>query len=158
MLVGAGGGVINWSVAAWLFAINRVFMEAFFQKDKSPIKFFFSRAGFVDLIRHMLYVLRWGLWMSPIIFTFLRMMPDPTWYNQDGAIRTLFAIYHNVTMPSEAFRDWSLKIFVYILAFDFFRILIWMDHMGLRVATLVNMSFIGMDKLDERIIELEFPI
>ena len=144
-------GVINWSVAAWLFAINKVFMQALFEKDASPITFFFSKAGFAQLVEHMIYVLRWGLWMSPIIFTFLRMMPEPTWYNQDGAIRTLFAIYHNVTMSPEAFQAWSLKIFVYVMAFDFFRILIWMDHMGLRVATLVNLSFLGVDKLDERI-------
>ncbi|UCD55683.1 MAG: hypothetical protein JSV93_02540 [Candidatus Omnitrophota bacterium] len=144
-------GVINWSIAAWLFAINKMFMLAFFEKQTAPIKFFFSRAGFAQLIEHMIYVLRWGLWMSPIIFTFLRMMPDPTWYNQDGAIRTVFAVYHNVTMSPGAFREWSLNVFVYILAIDFFRILIWMDHMGLRVATLVNLSFIGLDKLDERI-------
>jgi len=144
-------GVINWSVAAWLFAINKVFMQAFFEKQTAPIKFFFSKAGFAQLVEHMIYVLRWGLWMSPIIFTFLRMMPDPTWYNQDGAIRTLFAIQHNLTMSPGAFQEWSLKIFVYIMAFDFFRVLIWMDHMGLRVATLVNLSFIGMDRLDERI-------
>ena len=31
------------------------------------------------------------------------------------------------------------------------RVLIWLDHMGLRVATLVNLSFLGMDKLDERL-------
>ncbi|MBN1688999.1 MAG: hypothetical protein JW893_07860 [Candidatus Omnitrophica bacterium] len=144
-------GVINWAVAAWLFAINKVFLQAYFDKDTTPIKFFFSKAGFATLIEHMIYVLRWGLWMSPIIFTFLRMMPDPTWYNQDGAIRTLFAIYNNATMSSEAFREWSLNFFIYILAFDFLRILIWMDHMGLRVATLVNLSFIGLDKLDEKI-------
>ena len=144
-------GVINWSIAAWLFAVNKVFMQAYFDKDKTPIKFFFSKAGFAQLMEHMLYVLRWGLWMSPIIFTFLRMMPNPTWYNQDGAIRTVFAIYNNITMTPQAFQAWSLKIFVYLLAFDFFRILIWMDHMGLRVATLVNLSFIGMDRLDERI-------
>jgi len=144
-------GVINWSIAAWLFAVNKVFMQAFFDKDKTPIKFFFSKAGFAQLMEHMLYVLRWGLWMSPIIFTFLRMMPNPTWYNQDGAIRTAVAIYNNITMSSEAFNAWSLKVFIYILAFDFFRILIWMDHMGLRVATLVNLSFIGLDKFDEKI-------
>ncbi len=144
-------GVINWSIAAWLFAINKVFMEACFQKDSSPIKFFFSKEGFVELVNHMLYVLRWGLWMSPIIFTFLRLMPEATWYNQDGAIRTMFAIYNNITMSPQAFKDWSLNLFVYILAFDGLRILIWMDHMGLRVATLVNLSFIGMDRLDERI-------
>jgi len=144
-------GVINWSIAAWLFAINKVFMQAFFEKHTKPIKFFFSKEGFAQLIEHMIYVLRWGLWMSPIIFTFLRMMPEPTWYNQDGAIRTLFAIYNNLTMSSAAFRDWSLKVFIYILAFDFFRVLIWMDHMGLRVATLVNLSFIGLDRFDERL-------
>ncbi len=147
----AVAGVINWSIAAWLFAINRVFMEAFFQKDKSPVKFFLSTAGVVELIKHMLYVLRWGLWMSPIIFTFLRMAPTPTWYNQDGAIRTLVATYHHLTMSPEAFNQWSLNVFVSILAVDAFRVLIWMDHMGLRVATLVNLSFIGLDKLDERI-------
>ncbi len=144
-------GVINWSIAAWLFAVNKVFMQAFFDKDKTPIKFFFSRAGFAQLIEHMLYVLRWGLWMSPIIFTFLRMMPNPTWYNQDGAIRTAFAIYNNITMSPAAFNTWSLNVFIYVLVFDFFRVLIWMDHMGLRVATLVNLSFIGMDKFDEKI-------
>ncbi|MCK4463082.1 MAG: hypothetical protein KAU58_02090, partial [Candidatus Omnitrophica bacterium] len=144
-------GVINWSIAAWLFAVNKVFMLAVFEKHTAPIKFFFSKEGFAQLIEHMIYVLRWGLWMSPIIFTFLRMMPDPTWYNQDGAIRTVFAICHNATTSPEAFRAWSLNVFVYILALDFFRVLIWMDHMGLRVATLVNLSFIGLDRLDERI-------
>jgi cyclic beta-1,2-glucan synthetase len=144
-------GVINWSIAAWLFAINKVLMQAFFEKHTAPIKFFFSKAGFAQLVEHMIYVLRWGLWMSPIIFSFLRMMPEPTWYNQDGGIRTLFAIYHNATMSPQAFKTWSLNLFVYILAFDFFRVLIWMDHMGLRVATLVNLSFIGLDRLDERL-------
>ncbi|MFA5167631.1 MAG: hypothetical protein WC530_03775 [Candidatus Omnitrophota bacterium] len=144
-------GVIKWSVATWLFAVNKVFMQAFFDKDKTPIKFFFSKAGLAQLSELMIYVLRWGLWMSPIIYTFLRMMPNPTWYNQDGAIRTLFAIYNELTMSSSAFVAWSMKMFVWILAFDFFRILIWMDHMGLRVATLVNLSFLGMDKLDEKI-------
>lgn len=144
-------GVINWSIAAWLFAINKVFMQAYFQKDTGPIKFFFSKAGFVELVNHMLYVLRWGLWMSPIIFTFLRMMPEPTWYNQDGAIRTICAIYNNITMSPEAFKNWSLNLFTYMLAFDMLRVLIWMDHMGLRVATLVNLSFIGMDRLDEKV-------
>jgi cyclic beta-1,2-glucan synthetase len=144
-------GVINWAIAAWLFAINKVFMQAYFEKDTTPIKFFFSKAGFAQLIEHMLYVLRWGLWMSPIIFTFLRMMPDPTWYNQDGAIHTVTAIYNNFAMSPEAFRQWSLTVFVWLLSFDFFRVLIWMDHMGLRVATLVNLSFLGLDRLDEKV-------
>ncbi len=144
-------GVIKWSVATWLFAVNKVFLQAFFDKDKAPIKFFFSKAGLAQLSELMIHVLRWGLWMSPIIYTFLRMMPNPTWYNQDGAIRTLFAIYNNITMSAPDFVAWSLKMFVWILAFDFFRILIWMDHMGLRVATLVNLSFLGMEKLDEKV-------
>jgi cyclic beta-1,2-glucan synthetase len=143
-------GVINWSIAAWLFAINRVIMEACFQRDRSPIRRFFSQEGFTELTRHMLYVLRWGLWMSPIIFTFLRMMPTPTWYNQDGAIRTFAAVYHALVLSPEAFNTWSLTVFTWVLASDLFRILIWMDHMGLRVATLVNLSFIGLDRLDER--------
>ncbi|MCM8761263.1 MAG: hypothetical protein NC933_03935, partial [Candidatus Omnitrophica bacterium] len=142
-------GVILWSIAAWLFAINKVFMQAYFEKDSTPIRFFFSRAGFAQLVEHMIYVLRWGLWMSPIIFTFLRMMPDPTWYNQDGMIHTFACIIGNLTMTPEAFRAWSLQVFVWILAVDWFRVLIWMDHMGLRVATLVNLSFLGMDRLDE---------
>lgn len=150
-------GVINWSIAAWLFAINKVFLQAYFDKETAPIKFFFSKEGFRDLVNHMLYVLRWGLWMSPIIFTFLRMMPEPTWYNQDGAIRTLFALYHKLTLSPEAFKEWSLNVFIAVLAFDFFRILIWMDHMGLRVASLVNLSFIGMEKLDEKVAKFIGP-
>lgn len=144
-------GVINWAIAAWLFAINKVFLQALFEKHTAPVKFFFSQQGFAQLIEHMIFVLRWGLWMSPIIFTFLRMMPDPTWYNQDGAIRTMFAAYKSATLSGDAFREWSLNTFVYIIAFDIFRVLIWMDHMGLRVATLVNLSFIGLDRLDERV-------
>lgn len=150
-------GVINWSVAAWLFAINRAFLEAVFQRQKAPIMFLFSRAGLAELLKHMIQVLRWGLWMSPIIFTFLRMMDVPTWYNQDGAIRTLVAIYHDLTMSHAQFQAWSLNVFIYLLAFDWFRILIWIDHMGLRVATLVNLSFIGMNKLDEKIAKFIGP-
>jgi cyclic beta-1,2-glucan synthetase len=150
-------GVINWSIAAWLFAINKVFMQAYFEKQTQPIKFFFSRAGFANLIEHMIYVLRWGLWMSPIIFTFLRMMPSATWYNQDGALRTLLCVFNNATMSPEAFQTWSLNVFIYMLAFDALRILIWMDHMGLRVATLVNLSFLGLDRLDEKVAKFIGP-
>lgn len=150
-------GVIKWAVATWLFAVNKVFMQAFFDKDKTPIKFFFSKAGLAQLTELMIYVLRWGLWMSPIIFTFLRMMPTATWYNQDGAIRTFFAIWNNATMTPDAFQAWSVQIFLWVMAFDFFRILIWMDHMGLRVATLVNLSFLGMDKLDEKVAKFIGP-
>ena len=75
---------------------------------------------------------------------------QPTWYNQDGAIRTVVATYQDLTMSHEAFRAWSLLVFINLLAYDSVRILIWLDHMGLRVATLVNLSFLGMDRLEER--------
>ena len=48
-------------------------------------------------------------------------------------------------LSPEAFRTWSLQVFLGLLAYDWFRVLIWFDHMGLRVATLVNLSFIGGD-------------
>lgn len=144
-------GVISWAVPAWLFAINRTMMTAYFQKESSPIKALFTKDGLVGLTQNMLEVLRWGLWMAPIINSFLRPMSDPTWYNQDGAIRTLVAIFHDATMSPEAFRTWSLQVFIYLLAYDLVRILIWVDHMGLRVATLVNLSFLGMDRLDQRL-------
>ena len=54
-------------------------------------------------------------------------------------------------MTPDAFRAWSLQVFIYLLAYDAVRILIWLDHMGLRVATLVNLSFLGMDKLEQRL-------
>ena len=37
-----------------------------------------------------------------------------------------------------------------LLAYDWLRIIIWFDHMGLRVATLVNLTFLGGDRADER--------
>ena len=63
----------------------------------------------VGLTETMIGVLRWGLWMSPIIKSFLRPMGDPTWYNQDGAIRTLLAIYQDATLSPDAFRAWSFR-------------------------------------------------
>ncbi len=150
-------GVIEWSIPAWLFAINRTFMAGFFQKETAPIKALFTKNGLVGLTETMIQVLRWGLWMSPIIKSFLRPMGDPTWYNQDGAIRTLLAIYHDATMTPDAFRAWSLQVFIYLLAFDAIRILIWLDHMGLRVATLVNLSFLGMDRLDSKVARFVRP-
>jgi len=144
-------GVISWAVPAWLFAINRTMMAAYFQKESAPIRSLFTKDGMVHLTQNMLEVLRWGLWMSPIINSFLRPMGEPTWYNQDGAIRTIVAIFQNATMSPEAFRAWSLQVFIYLLAYDLVRILIWVDHMGLRVATLVNLSFLGMDRLEQRL-------
>ena len=150
------GGVISWSIAAWLFAVNRTFLAAYFRKETTPIKALFTRDG-LAIGENMIEVLRWGLWMSPIIKSFLRPMGEPTWYNQDGAIRTLIAIFRDATLTPEAFRAWSLQVFVALLAYDAVRILIWLDHMGLRVATLVNLSFLGMDKLERRLARFLAP-
>jgi len=150
-------GVISWAVPAWLFAINRTFLAAYFDKEATPIKALFSRVGAAGLTENMIQVLRWGLWMSPIINSFLRPMGEPTWYNQDGAIRTVLATYHDLTMPAGAFRAWSLQVFIYLLAYDSIRVLIWLDHFGLRVATLVNLSFLGMDRLDSRLARFLAP-
>ncbi len=144
-------GVISWAVPAWLFAINRTFLAAYFAGETGPIRSLVTPEGRSALGRNMIEVLRWGLWMSPIINSFLRPMGEPTWYNQDGAIRTLFAIGHDATEPSADFQSWSLRVFTALLAYDSLRILIWLDHMGLRVATLVNLSFLGMDRLDEKL-------
>src|SRR5215470_13525103 len=150
-------GVISFSIPSWLFAINRAFMAAYFNKEAGPITSLPTREGLVGLTQNMIQVLRWGLWMSPIINSFLRPMGEPTWYNQDGAIRTAMAIVRDVTMTPEAFRAWSLQVFVYLLAYDPVRILIWLDHMGLRVATLVNLSFLGVDRLEERLARFLAP-
>ncbi len=151
LLMEALAGVISWSTASWLFAINRTFMRAYFWKDATPIRTLFTRDGLVQIGENMIQVLRWGLWMSPIINSFLRPMGEPTWYNQDGAIRTVIATFQDLTISHEAFRAWSLLVFINLLAYDAVRILIWLDHMGLRVATLVNLSFLGMDKLEQRL-------
>ena len=143
-------GVINWSLAAPLFSINLVFLNALLQRSSAPLKELFTRKGVVALVEQAVRVLRWGLWMAPIIYSFLRMSPDPTWYNQDGAIRTLVATFKSWTLDPESFRAWSLNVFLNLLVYDWFRILIWVDHMGLRVATLVNLSFVGADILDEK--------
>ena len=144
-------GVLSWAVPAWLFAVNATFMSAAFRKDKAPIAALFTGQGLRGLGRNTVQVLRWGLWMAPIIFTFLRPMADPTWYNQDGAVRTLLAAFHFLTSSPQAFHAWSLGVFAPILACNAVRILVWLDHMGLRVATLVNLSFLGMDRLDRRL-------
>ena len=54
-----------------------------------------------------------------------------------------------IVMPYGDFRNFSLTIFLGLLAYDWLRVIIWFDHMGLRVATLVNLSFIGGDRADE---------
>ena len=143
-------GVINWSLAAPLFSINLVLLTALLQRSMGPIRSLFSAHGLVGLVEQAIRVLRWGLWMAPVIYSFLRMAPDPTWYNQDGAVRTGVAAFQSLTLGPDGFRAWSLQVFLGLLAYDWFRILIWFDHMGLRVATLVNLSFVGGDLADER--------
>lgn len=59
-------GVIGWGVAAWLFAINRSFLMALFQRETAPIRRMFSREGAAELTDGTIRVLRWGLWMAPI--------------------------------------------------------------------------------------------
>jgi cyclic beta-1,2-glucan synthetase len=142
-------GVINWSLAAPLFSINYVLLDAGLQRSLRPIKTLVSPSGVEGLVEQGVRVLRWGLWMAPIINSFLRQSPDPTWYNQDGAIRSGVAIATDATRSPGDFRQFSLTLFLGLLAYDWLRILIWFDHMGLRVATLVNLSFLGGDRADE---------
>lgn len=144
-------GVINWSIAAPLFSINLVALTALIQRSTMPLRNLFTRQGLVVLVEQAFRVQRWGLWMAPVIYSFLRLSPDPTWYNQDGAIRTATATLKYLTSTPEAFRFWSLQTFTNLLAYDWLRIAIFIDHMGLRVATLVNLSFVGMDVVDEKI-------
>ncbi len=144
-------GVIGWSLAAPLFSVNMVFLTAILKRSTRPLKTFATTDGLKKVIVQALLVERWGLWMAPIIYSFLRMAPDPQWYNQDGAIRTVVATGMAVVLEDSEFRNWSINLFVSLLAYDWLRILIWFDHMGLRVATLVNLSFIGGDMLDEKV-------
>ncbi len=142
-------GVINWSIAAPLFSFNYVLLAALLERSLRPIAGLFSARGAEGLIEQGVRVMRWGLWMAPIINSFLRQSPDPSWFNQDGAVRSLVAIGADVAMPAAVFRDFSLTIFLGLLAYDWLRVLIWFDHMGLRVASLVNLSFLGGDRADE---------
>ena len=143
-------GVIQWVFAAPLFSINLFFLTALLKRDLAPLRLLFSAEGARRLADNAVVVLRWGLWMAPIIYAFLKASPDPAWYNQDGLIRTGVATFMNASLPPSQFRDWSLSIFTALLTYDWLRVLIWFDHMGLRVATLVNLSFVGGDMADEQ--------
>ena len=142
-------GVINWSIAAPLFGVNFVLLSALMDRSLRPIKGLLSAKGLEGLFAQTVRVMRWGLWMAPIINSFLRQSPDPSWYNQDGAVRTLVSIGADIGLPNVDFRAFSLTIFLGLLAYDWLRVLIWFDHMGLRVATLVNLTFVGGDRADE---------
>ena len=100
-----------------------------------PFRELLSAQGAEGLIEQAVRVMRWGLWMAPIINTFLRQSPDPSWYNQDGAVRSLVAIGADISLPNADFRNFSLTMFLGLLAYDWLRVIIWFDHMGLRVAT-----------------------
>jgi cyclic beta-1,2-glucan synthetase len=142
-------GVINWSLAAPLFSVNYVLLDALLQRSLRPIKNLLSPEGIESVVEQGVRVLRWGLWMAPVINSFLRQSPNPSWYNQDGAVRTGVAIGADLSRSPEQFRQFSLLLFFGLLAYDWLRVLIWFDHMGLRVASLVNLSFLGGDRLDE---------
>jgi cyclic beta-1,2-glucan synthetase len=142
-------GVINWSIAAPLFSVNYFVLAALMRRSLRPLKELFSAKGIEGLVEQAVRVMRWGLWMAPIIFSFLRKSPDPSWYNQDGAVHTVAATIFDIVLPPGDFRNWSLTIFTGLLAYDWLRVVIWFDHMGLRVATLVNLSFLGGDRADE---------
>ncbi len=142
-------GVINWGIAAPLFSINYFVLAALIDRSLSPLKQLLSPKGFEGLVEQAVRVLRWGLWMAPVINSFLRQSPDPAWYNQDGAVRSVAATVAQATLPGGDFRSWSLSVFTGLLAYDWLRVLIWFDHMGLRVATLVNLTFLGGDRADE---------
>ncbi len=142
-------GVINWSLAAPLFSINYVLLDAALRRSLRPIKNLFSPDGVEILVEQAVRVLRWGLWMAPIINSFLRQSPDPSWYNQDGAVRSAVVIAEQAVQPAADYRRFSLLIFLGLLAYDWLRVFIWFDHMGLRVASLVNLSFLGGDRADE---------
>jgi cyclic beta-1,2-glucan synthetase len=117
-------GVINWSIAAPLFSVNYVLLSALLDRSLQPLRGLFSAKGVEGLVEQAVRVMRWGLWMSPIINTFLRQSPDPSWYNQDGAVRTVLASGADIAMSSADFRSFSLMIFLGLLAYDWLRILI----------------------------------
>lgn len=144
-------GVVQWALAAPLFSLNLVLLTALIERRLRPIRATFSRAGLAEVGAQTVRVLRWGLWMAPIIASFLRLAPDPAWYNQDGAVRSVLATVQQLLLPAGEFRSWSLELFLGLMAYDWLRVLIWFDHMGLRVATLVNFSFVGMDAVDARL-------
>ncbi|MCX8044907.1 MAG: glycosyl transferase family 36 [Desulfobacterota bacterium] len=147
-------GVVMWAIAAPLFSINLVLLSAVVHRSTTPLKMLTTRQGLVSVVEQAFRVQRWGLWMAPIIYSFLRLSPIPTWYNQDGAVRTVIAALKCIMSSPEEFHAWSLAIFTNMLAYDWLRIAIYIDHMLLRVATLVNFSFVGMDVLDEKLARL----
>ena len=148
---------MTWAIPAWLFALNRTFMAAFFQRESTPIRMLFSRDGMVQLSENMIQVLRWGLWMSPIINSFLR--PHGRAHLVQPR-RGRAYVARDRRRPNHVARGLSS------LEHAGFHISLGLrldphpdlagSH-GLRVATLVNLSFLGMDRLDQRLAKFIGP-
>ena len=115
-------GVIGWSLAAPLFSFNLVLLTALLQRSAAPLRSLFTAGGLVGVGEQALRVQRWGLWMAPVIYSFLRLSPDPTWYDQDGAVRSVVAALHALLLEPGDFRRWSLEVFLGLLAYDWLRI------------------------------------
>ncbi|MBI3275494.1 MAG: glycosyl transferase family 36, partial [Methylocystis sp.] len=115
-------GVIQWVFAAPLFSVNLFFLTALVRRDLQPLRQLASREGLDLLVDNAVRVVRWGLWMAPVIYSFLKAAPDPTWYNQDGLIRSGVATWMNYALPGQDFRAWSLDIFTVLLDYDALRV------------------------------------
>ncbi|MBK6962331.1 MAG: hypothetical protein IPH23_14920 [Gammaproteobacteria bacterium] len=91
--------------------------------------------------------------MAPIISIFLRMAQDPTLGHNQGWRRAQPARHRRskLLQPTDLPRLESLTCSSGLMAYDWLRVLIWFDHMGLQVATLVNFSFVGMDAVNARL-------
>ena len=144
-------GVISWSIPAWLFAINRSFLDGVFPSGSGTDQSRCSRdAVWWTSARTCSKFSAGACGCRPSSTPF-----SAPWESRRGTTRTApFTPWwpsSTATTSPEAFRAWSLNVFICLLAYDAVRLLIWLDHMGLRVATLVNLSFLGMDRLDERL-------
>ena len=143
-------GVINWSLAAPLFSINYVLLDAALQRSLRPIKTLLSPNGVEGLVEQA----RARPALGPVDGADHQLVPAPVAgpeLVQSGRRDPLGGRHRRRREPeprptsaSSASRS-SLGL----LAYDWLRILIWFDHMGLRVATLVNLSFLGGDRADE---------
>ena len=69
---------------------------------------FLLSGGRRELMVNMLHVVRWGLWMAPIINTGLRMMGEATWYNQDGAVLPWWPFIKTSPVQTRDFQTWEL--------------------------------------------------
>ena len=143
-------GVIQWVFAAPLFSINLFFLTALVQRSLQPLRQLASWEGLDMLIENAVRVSALG----PVDGAGDLFLPEGDAGSdlvQSGrphshGRRDMAEISSCRTMISA---PWSLDIFTALLAYDAMRVLIWFDHMGLRVATLVNLSFVGGDALDE---------